>query len=125
MAYDNDRQQYINLPLINDLDTQPRQRVIALLERLDKLKEDLHKLGDEEDDILNELTRIQQETGRSGFRYGWLCFTAVKVAGRKSLDRLLLMENGCPAAVIQQSYKEGNPTTHRKFHRLKEEDLPR
>lgn len=123
MPYDNDKQLFAKLPQIHDLDAPRRDRIITLLERLDEVNDQLHKFEDEKDDIFNELVKLQEETARTGFRYGWLCFTAQKVAGRKTLDKLLLMENGCPAAVIKESYKEGNPSIRRMFYRLREEDM--
>jgi hypothetical protein len=121
MASNRNHQEFAELPIVTTLETQVRQRVIALLELLDKVSEDRRKLEDQEDDILNELTKLQEETNKKGFRHGWLCFTAQKVAARRTLDTMMLIENGCPASIIEQSYKEGKPSVHRKFHRLKEE----
>lgn len=120
MAFDQNKEMS-KLPNVMELEDGYRQKVEKLLERLDEVNESRKKLEDEEDDILSELTQIQGKTNQKGFRYGWLCFTATKTAGRKTLDKMLLIENGCPAAVINQSYKEGAPGLRRIFHRLKEE----
>ncbi len=113
--------EYTKLPLVTDLDTETRQRVTALLESLDQLITEKRKLLDKEDDLKNELSSLQKSKGKSGFRHGSLCFVAQSVAGRKTLDKELLLENGCSAAVIAMSYKTGAPSTRCTFKRLTEE----
>lgn len=94
--------------------------VIALLVRLDKVKADKEKLEIEEDDLKTELEVIQEKVGWTGFRHEQFCFYASRVAGRKTLDKMLLLENGCPASVLNASYKEGQPSMRRTFKRLEE-----
>ncbi len=112
--------EYSKLPLVTDLELGVRQEVTALLERLDKLTQDKARLLDQEDDTKNELSRLQRRSNKAGFRYGQLCFVSQTVAGRKTLDRELLLEAGCPALVIAQGYKVGAPGTRCTFKRLKE-----
>ncbi len=120
MADEKDRIEYAKLPTVTDLGTETRQRVITLLETLDQVTAEKAKLVDREDDLKQELVKLQKETGRVGFRYGWLCFVAQPVAGRKTLDKMALIENGVPAATIAASYKEGEPGTRCTFKRLPE-----
>lgn len=116
----DDRIEYAKLPPIDYLETETRQRVIALLESLDQVVTEMAKLADREDDLKQELERLQAASGRPGFRYGWLCFVAQSVAGRKTLDKMLLLENGVSAKTIESSYKEGKPGTRCTFKRLPE-----
>lgn len=118
-----ERFQFASLPIVADLeDTQVRQRVMALLESLDEITARKHELQLEEDDCLEELQVLQKRTGRTGFRHGWLCYAAQEVKGRRTLDKMLLMENGCPGSVIEASYKQGAPSVRQTFKRLTEED---
>lgn len=116
-----ERFEFAKLPIVADLDTEPRQRVIALLESLDQITLEKGKILDREDDIKNELQRLQEQTGRGGFRHGWLCFVSQPVAGRKTLDKGLLLENGCTAQIIKDSYKVGGTSVRNTFKRLPEE----
>jgi hypothetical protein len=110
------------LPPVAELESvQTRQRVVALLEQLDQISSQLEELEQEDEKLKNELEQLQCATGRSGFRYGLLCFISQKTKGRRTLDKMMLMENGVPAATIEQSYKEGAPSTRRYFKRLPEE----
>jgi hypothetical protein len=113
--------EYVKLPPIADLDQEKRARIAKLMESLDEvITEKLH-LTIKEDDLKEELERLQQETGRTGFRHGWLIFCAQSVAGRRTLDKMLLLENGCPAAVLNASYVTGKPSTRVTFKHLEEE----
>ncbi len=118
MIDQQDRFEFVKLPPVAQLETEPRQRVIALLESLDLVVREKEKLLDKEDDIKNELQRLQRETERPGFRHGLLCFVSQPVAGRKTLDKGMLLENGCEAVIIAKSYKTGAPSTRNTFKRL-------
>ncbi len=116
-----DRIEFAKLPPVEELPVEPRQEIIALLERLDRVTQVRDRLADEEDDIKNALERLQRNTGKTGFRYGYLCFISQSVAGRKSLDKGLLLEEGVSAVTIAKCYKTGNPSTRVTFKRLSEE----
>jgi hypothetical protein len=98
-----------------------RKRVMQLLEDLDQTVREKLALSIREDDLKEELEQLQKQSGKVGFRHGWLCFRAQQVAGRKTLDKMLLLENGCPASVLNSSYKTGKPTTRLTFKHLDEE----
>lgn len=117
----NEDKEFSKLPSVAELPTEPRQRTIALLESLDQLLIEKAKIMSREDDLKEELERLQKATKVPGFRHGLLCFVAQTVAGRKTLDKELLLENGCPALVIATSYKIGAPYTRCTFKRLPEE----
>lgn len=113
--------EFTKLPPVADLEIGIRQEIIALLERLDKLTQDKILLLDQEDDLKNELSRLQRLAGKSGFRHGQLCFINQPVAGRKSLDKGLLLEAGVAAITIAKCYKQGEPSTRTTFKKLSEE----
>lgn len=117
---DNDKVQLKNLPGIEDLKSVTKTRIVLLLARLDRVIAERDALNVEEDDIKTELETIQKATGRAGFRHGTLCFMAQAVAGRRTLDKMLLLENGCPVAALNASYKVGAESVRRTFKNLEE-----
>ncbi len=117
----SERLEFQALPAVADLETKTKQRVIAALELLDQVSAQKAVLEAREEELKAELERLQLEAGRPGFRYGWLCFASVPTKGRKTLDKMLLLENGCPASVLNASYKTGEPGTRCTFKRLSEE----
>lgn len=121
MAEDKERLEYKKLPSVNDLEAAKRKQVIELLETLDQIITQKNTLAIHEDDLKDELERLQKELGQTGFRHGWLCFTSQPVAGRKTLDTMMLMEAGVPATTINACYKVGKPTTRVVFKHLDEE----
>jgi hypothetical protein len=117
-----DRAQFASLPPVVELeDVKVRQRVVALLELLDQAVAERQKLEQDEEKYKVELGTLQEATNRQGFRYGLLCFMSQPVKGRRTLDKMLLIENGCPADAINLSYKEGKPSIRRTFKRLGDE----
>lgn len=119
---ESSRFEFNSLPPVTGLeDVKTRQRVVALLELLDHIVVERTKLEEQEDACKLELEELQRASDKTGFRYGLLCFAAQQVKGRKTLDKMALIENGCPAAVIEKSYKESAPSVRRTFKRLPEE----
>ena len=121
MAEDKERLEFKKLPSVNDLEAEKRKQVIDLLETLDQIVAQKGVLAIREDDLKDELERLQKELGKTGFRHGWLCFTSQPVAGRRTLDTMMLMEAGVPAATINACYKTGKPSTRVTFRHLDEE----
>lgn len=117
----DDRLEFATLPLVTELDTEVQQRVIALLEILDSLTKEKAQVLTKESDAEEELERLQKAHSKPGFRHGRLVFASQPVAGRRSLDRGLLLENGCSASIIADSYKTGTPSTRCTFKKLPEE----
>lgn len=116
-----DRSGMASLPAVNDLEEPVKKKVICLLEALDHLVFEKNRIASREDEIKDELEQLQRETGRNGFRYGWLCYRAQQISGRRTLDKFMLMENGVPAKTIEQSYKTGKPYMQQTFRRLSED----
>lgn len=114
--------EYKTLPAVSDLEDSVRRDIIQLLELLDSTTAKIAGLEAVEEDCKQRLEDLQQKCARPGFRFGFLCFASVPVPGRKTLDKMLLMENGVPAKVINDSYKTGEPGTRRTFKRLGEDD---
>ena len=119
---DKEHQELKHLPTIADLDTAQRLEIMNLMEELETVVEQRRALAVREDHLKDELERWQKELKKPGFRHGWLIFRSEVTAGRKTLDKLLLLENGCPAHVLNESYKTGSPSTRVIFKRLEEEE---
>jgi hypothetical protein len=116
-----ERVEFAKLPLTAELEPSIRKRVVELLELLDQTVATREEIEAAEEAYKLELEQLQTASQKPGFRYGLLCYTAQPTKGRKTLDKMALMENGCPAAVIAKSYKEGSPGVRRTFKRLPEE----
>lgn len=113
--------QYAKLPSAAGLPEEMRNRVTTLLESLAQVTVEKAKILSREDDIQEELTNLQKSTGQPGFRHELLCFACVPVSGKKSLDKMLLIEAGVSAATIAGCYKQGKPHSRNMFKRLPEE----
>lgn len=61
--------------------------------------------------IKARLTEIIREEGWDGIRSGRFCCMPRYQAGRKTLDRTLLVENGVTPEQIEASFKVGGPIT--------------
>ena len=109
-------------PVAGIQDTGKRLRVMELMEQLETILAQKSNLLVMEDEAKDELERMQKEMAKPGFRHGWLAFCSQQVKGRRTLDKMLLLENGCPAAILNQSYKTGEPYVRNIFKRLDEED---
>jgi hypothetical protein len=116
-----ERMEFKALPPVADLEPKIRKRVLELLELLDQTVATREEAEAAEEAYKLELEELQTAAQKPGFRCGLLCFAAQPTKGRKTLDKMALMENGVPAAIINKSYKEGSPGVRRTFRRLPEE----
>lgn len=115
--------EFASLPAVAEVeDLKTRKRIIELLEELDQAVVDREAVEAIEEGCKAELENLQAATNKPGFKYGSLCFVSQPTKGRKTLDRMLLMEHGVSAKVIKASYKEGKPGTRRTFKHLAEEE---
>ena len=121
MPWDKEGNQFAKLPSVAELDSKLSKTVMELLEELDTVDSEKKKLLVREDQLKDELEKLQRESGKAGFRHGWLCFMAQETAGRKTLDIMALMEAGVPAATINTCYKQGKPSVRITFKHLDEE----
>jgi hypothetical protein len=119
MPAPSDLSVFANLPdIAEELKGPERKKVAALLEELGNLQAQT-KLNDERsDEIKNILALTQAKHQLNGLRFGNLAFRVLQVPGRKTLDKLLLMENGVDPETIEASMKFGNPSMRREFKRL-------
>lgn len=120
MASPQDQSVFTNLPDVTTakLKTADRKTSTALLEELDGLSE-LSKTTDERiTEIKDLLAGIQDRNHLAGLRFGNFAFRTLEVAGRKTLDKALLVQNGVDPETIEASMKEGKPSMRREFKRL-------
>lgn len=115
------RLDFASLPDIEGLVAETRARVARLLHLLDEATDSVARWEKLVDEYKTELADIQATTGRTGFRHEQLCFVSQLVKGRKTLDKMALIEHGCPALVIAKSYVEGKPSIRKTFKRLPED----
>ena len=125
MARDTESTPFTSLPLISVLDSKTMKKAKLLLEELAQLDEyiemyesrrkEIVGYSDKGKDFPGELEVIQQAAGLPGLKFGRLCYRVSEQAGRRSIDRGLLMENGVRAEVIEASMKEGSPYKRREF----------
>jgi hypothetical protein len=73
---------------------------------------------DRGEEIKRELETLQLVAKLPGFRLESLCFVARLMPGRRTLDRLLLVENGVDPEVIDASMKLGEPYMERRFKNI-------
>ncbi len=117
------RFEFAKLPAVTSLEDQSiASQVIRALEQLDLITSKKQALEMEEDDLKEKLAELQKKVKLPGFRFGTFCFAAQAVEGRRTLDRMALMENGVPASIIAASYKKGKPSQRCTFKRLENGD---
>lgn len=120
---------YAALPLISALPKKQMDKARSLMEEVDLINEQMITLQERKIEILGgkqgkveiqgELEKIQLAAGLDGLRYGDWAYVSSISPGRKTLDKGLLLENGCPPEAIAASYKEGKPFTTRTFRNLR------
>lgn len=114
---------FASLPSVAEMeDNETRARIMVLLESLDNAVAVRQELEANEEEWKAELETLQAATNKVGFKFGSLCFVSQPTKGRRTLDKMLLMENGVAAKIIQSSYKEGKPGTRCTFKRLAEDE---
>jgi len=109
---------FASLPLISKLPSKKMKKAQTLLEELDALEMQIDTAAERKEEIQMELETIQTDAEMDGLRFGGLCFRASTVAGRKTLDKTRLVENGCTLEIIEASYKTGKDYTKREFKRI-------
>jgi hypothetical protein len=117
-----DKIEFAKLPSVSDLPATKRKLAMELMEALDQIVEKKAAILVTEDHLKDELEKIQRLCGTTGLRHGALAFCSQPVKGKKTLDKMLLLENGCPADVLNASYKTGQPSVRNTFKRLEEEE---
>lgn len=93
-----------------------------LLIRLDtalSLEKECKRTGDE---VKAKLRALQRSKDLRGLRDGSLCYFSREVPGKRTLDKMMLIENGVGAEVIEDSMKTGKPYVEYRFKNLKLED---
>lgn len=66
-------------------------------------------------ELKEEIQTLQQQLDLPSFRAGRFCCITTQTAGRRTLDRTLLVDNGVDPDIIEASYKEGAPSQRTEF----------
>jgi hypothetical protein len=104
------------LPEVREVaELKSRKRIIALLTKLAELDLEMKANKTRMDKTKDELETLQNETGMIGFRFEKLCFISREVPGKKTLDKMALIENGVEPEVIEKSMKTGKSYIEHRF----------
>lgn len=112
---DKDAGKYASLPLISVLAKPDMTKARRLLQELEGLVAARKEMEEREDEIKELLAALQQDNSLPGLRDQGRCFCVETLAGRKTLDKGLLVENGVTAEQIEASMKEGKPYDRKVF----------
>lgn len=66
-------------------------------------------------ELKDEIQQIQQQLDLPQFRAGRFCCITTQTAGRRTLDKAMLVDNGVDPDIIEASYKEGAPSQRTEF----------
>lgn len=106
---------FVSADLLNEGKTGKHYpKTISILDEATALLKEAHFLREAEGRlklIKARLTEIIREEGWDGMRSGRFCCMSRYQAGRKTLDRALLVENGVTPEQIEASFKVGDPIT--------------
>jgi hypothetical protein len=114
----------LSLPLISVLPKKEMNAARELLEELDMMLYFIDENGEYKSReerakrIKEELGGIQVAHGLEGMRFGGLTFAEREVSGRKTLDKVKLLENGVGVETIEASYVDGMPYKTRTYKRV-------
>ncbi len=100
------------------LDRRKQAECRLLFEELAGLTVQSEALADRMEEIKLELEQFQYMVDGPGIRYENHAFVASEVKGKKILDKVLLIQNGCPKAALDSSYRQGASHTRRIFTRI-------
>ena len=112
---DKDAGKYASLPLISVLAKPDMTKARRLLQELEGLVAARKEMEEREDEIKELLAALQQDNSLPGLRDQGRCFCVETLAGRKTLDKGLLVDNGVTAEQIEASMKEGKPYDRKVF----------
>jgi len=106
------------LPLISVLSAPQMKQAQSLLEELEAVE--AREKGEVErgDEIKRELGKIQVGAGLVGLRFGQLCFKEAQRPGKKTLNKVKLVEKGVAPELIVACTDTGKPFAKREFKKL-------
>jgi len=96
------------------------RKLTLLLQEAHGLKATIDKAQVALDAIKTEITGLQLDNNIPAFRSGRFCCITSEVAGRKTISRELLIDNGVDPDIIQASMKEGLPYFKTEFPTIDE-----
>lgn len=109
---------WANLPLVSVLKRKQMDQSKELLEELDSVHGILATYKERKEEIEEELAQIQMEAKLDGLRWGDWAFRRTVQAGRKTLSKEKLIENGVSADVIAKSFEQGKSFSKDEFKNL-------
>lgn len=110
---------YNELPTLEAILDRGKQTECRLLfEEMAALEIQKAALEDRMEEIKLTLEQFQYMVDAPGIRHEDRVFIASEVKGRKILDTILLIENGCPKQALKDSYRQSPPHIRRLFTRF-------
>lgn len=109
---------WAELPLVSVLPRKLMDEAKDLLEELDSIRQLKETYASREDELKRRLEDIQSEHELCGLRYGQLAYCARSNEGRRTLNKIKLIELGVSAQVVEAAYKRGDPYIKREFRNL-------
>lgn len=106
------------------LDRAERRHCQALFEELCALTITEKVTKERIDEVKRELDTYQETLDAPGIQHSGYVYSCQQLAGRRTLNETLLMSNGCPKDVIDQSYTTGKPYERRTFRLVSEGKEP-
>ncbi len=100
------------------LDRRKQAECRLLFEEMAALIVQMEALGDRMEEIKLELEQFQYMVDAPGIRHENYVFSATEVAGRKTLDKILLQQNGVSKAIIEASQKQAESHIRRMFRSI-------
>jgi hypothetical protein len=109
-----------SLPDIREFDHADTVECASLLEEYAIYKEQADACEKRMKRIKEQLRDHCESYGTGGMRSGSLAVYYRGMVTRKTLDKTLLLENGCPLEALEASYREGTPFLDMSIRAIKE-----
>jgi len=100
------------------LDRRKQAECRLLFEEMAALVVQMEALGDRMEEIKLELEQFQYMVDAPGIRHENYVFSAHEVAGRKTLDKILLQQNGVSKEIIEASMRKAESHMRRLFRSI-------
>lgn len=110
---------FASLPLVSVLNKKLMKEATDLLQEAQANKFRIAEFQTRQAEVLDRLTEIQRESKQPGLRSGNLAFRWTVTKGRKSLNKVKLIENGVLPSIIEASYVEGEAGEKQEFKEIK------
>lgn len=92
-----------------------QKQVMDLLQEAEELSVEIASKAVRLEDIKTILLNVQNENEMNGIRHNNFAYVASFQDGKRTLNKEMLIENGCDPDIISNSYKTGDGFWKREF----------